>query len=62
MAAAGRGVFGAGCGVRVGWRTAGGVWFLFFKGFLLALAKFSIWRGDWALGLKSFGNLYISCL
>ena len=25
VAAAGRGVFGAGCGVRVGWRTAGGV-------------------------------------
>ena len=23
VAAAGRGVFGAGCGVRVGWRTAG---------------------------------------
>ena len=25
VAAAGRGVFGAGCGVRVGWHTAGGV-------------------------------------
>ena len=25
MAAAGRGVFGAGCGIRVAWRTAGEV-------------------------------------
>ena len=24
MAAVGRGIFGAGCGIRVGWHTAGG--------------------------------------
>ena len=28
---------------------------LFFKSFLLALAEFSIWRGDWALGYYSMG-------
>ena len=35
---------------RVGWRAAGGVWFLLFKSFLLVLARLSFWRGDWALG------------
>ena len=47
-ASAGFGVLGAGCGIRVGWRTVGVVWFLFFEGYLLALAEFSIWQGGWA--------------
>ena len=29
--------------------------FCFFKSFLLAVAKFSIWQGDWALGYHSMG-------
>ena len=45
-----RGVFGAGSGFRVVWRTAGGISFLFFRIFLLVLAKISFWRGDWSLG------------
>ena len=51
-----RGVFGAGCSFRVGWRAAGGggvVKFLFFDGFLLVLVGVSFWSGDWALGYHS---------
>ena len=47
------GVSRAGCGFRVGWHTAGGVWFLFFGGFLLVLAGLAFWLGDWALGCHS---------
>ena len=36
--------------LQSGWCTAGGVLFL------LALAKFSIWRGDWALSYHSVGS------
>ena len=49
------GVFGANCGFRVEYRTTGGVWFIFFKSFLLASTKFSFWRGDWALRYNSVG-------
>ena len=31
------------------------VLFLFFKGFLVVLAKYSFWQGDWALGYHSMG-------
>ena len=43
---------------RVGWRTAGGVQFLFFRRFLLGLAKLSFWGGDWMQGNNSmkFGD------
>ena len=49
------GVFGAGSGVRGGWRAmrGGGVWFLHFKGFIVVLAKLSFYRGDWGLGYHS---------
>ena len=50
LPAVGCGVSGAGCGFRVGWRTAWGVLSLFFGAFLLVLAGFSFWRGEWALG------------
>ena len=46
---------GTGSGLRVAWRTAVGVWFLFWGGFLLVLAKFSFWPGHWALGYHSMG-------
>ena len=39
----------------VEYRTTGGVWFIFFKSFLLASTKFSFWRGDWALRYNSVG-------
>ena len=48
-------VFGANSSFRVGWHTAGGVWFLFFKSFLLLLAKLSFSRGGWALGYHFMG-------
>ena len=48
-AAVGRGVFGAGCDFRVGWRTAARVLLLFFRTFLLVLTSFSLWQGEWAL-------------
>ena len=53
-----RGVFGASSGFRVGWRAvAGGVWYLFFEGFLLVLAGLSFWQGGggWARGYHSMG-------
>ena len=31
-------------------RTTGKVYFLFFKGSLLALTKLSFWQEDWGLG------------
>ena len=34
-------------------RTRGKVQFLFFKRFLIVLAKFLFWQGDWALGYDS---------
>ena len=54
------GVFEAGSGFRVGRRTARGSgwgWGLvpFFGAFVLVLAKFSFWRGDWGLGYHSMG-------
>ena len=51
----GFGVFGAGSGFRVGWRTSGGVCFLFFGGFLC-------WRGwgrGWAL---CYGSVAVRAL
>ena len=41
MAAAGRGIFGAGCGIRVGWRTAvgGGGLVSVFQGFFAGINK-----------------------
>ena len=36
-------------------RTAGEVWFRFFKSFLLVLAKLSFSQGDWALSYHSMG-------
>ena len=50
-ATVGCGVFGAGSGFGVGWRTV--VWSLFFGAFLLVLAKLLFWRGDWALDYHS---------
>ena len=43
---------------HVKWGTTGQVQFLFFKGFLLVLIKFSFWGGDWALGYNSMGFCY----
>ena len=49
--------------------AAGGVQYLIFKSFWLALKRLPVWHEDWALGklsLKSFGNSwgnsYIPCL
>ena len=40
MAAAGRGVFGAGCGLRVGWRAVvGGGLVSVFQGFFASIGK-----------------------
>ena len=47
--AIGRGISGTGSGFRVGWRTMAGVELLFFETFLLVLAGFSFWPGEWAL-------------
>ena len=47
------GIFGASSSFRVKWSTVRKVSFLFFKSFLLILAKPSVWRGDWALGYHS---------
>ena len=57
-AAVAGGVFGAGAGFRVGWRALGGVWFPFFRGFLLVLAKLSFWRGAgrWPISLWGLNN------
>ena len=33
--------------------NTGKVQFLFFKSFLLVLAKVSVWEGDWELGYNS---------
>ena len=43
---------------HVKWGTTGKVQFLFFKGFLLVLIKFSFWGGDWALGYNYMGFCY----
>ena len=45
-----RGVFGAGSGFGVGWRTGGGGGVGFLRGFLV-LAELSFWRGvgHWAM-------------
>ena len=55
-------MFEAGCGFHVVWRAAArcrgdGVWLLFFRIFLLALAGFSFrggGAGGWAIILTSF--------
>ena len=52
-ATVGCGVFGAGSGFGVGWRTV--VWSLFFGAFLLVLAKFLFWRGGLGTGLSFYG-------
>ena len=52
------GAFGTGSGFRVGWDAAGGVEFLFFKGFLLVLGGLSGCRGAWLLGWHSVGFGY----
>ena len=49
-AAVGRGVSGAGSGFCVERSTARKVLLLFSGLFLPVLAKFSFWRGEWALG------------
>ena len=45
-----RRVFGTHSSFRVGWRTARGGSFLFFKGFQLVLAGLLFRRGHWGLG------------
>ena len=55
-AAVARGIFGTSSGFRVGWRTAGRVELLFFKSFLLVLAKLSFWRGGLGAGLAFYGD------
>ena len=59
MAADGRGVFGAGCGLRVGWRAVGGRGGLVsvFQGFFASIGKIlnlaggtGRWGGSWTLG------------
>lgn len=47
------GVFETGSSFRVGWHTAEGVQVLFFRGFLLLLAKFSHWGWEWGLADNS---------
>ena len=49
-AAVGRKVSEASSGFYVGQSTARKVLLLFFGTFLPVLAKFSFWRGEWALG------------
>ena len=39
VCAAAGGVFGAGCGIRVGWRTAGGGLVSVFQGFFANISK-----------------------
>ena len=51
--AAVRGVFGAGSGSRAGWCSAGGSFISILQVFLLVLAKFSFWPGDWVLSYYS---------
>ena len=46
-----RGIFGAGSGFRVGWRTAAGGWFPL----ALGGGGLSFWRGGWALCYHSLG-------
>ena len=49
-AAMARGIFGAGSGFRVGWRTAGGLWFPLALG-----GQLSFWGEGWALSYHSLG-------
>ena len=50
-----RGIIGARSGFRLGWRTAGGVWLLFFGGLLLVSGDSSVLPGGWPLGYRSMG-------
>ena len=46
-----------GTGFCVEWRIAGNAKFLFFKSFLLLLAKLSFWQGDISMGFRHFPNI-----
>ena len=54
-------VFGTDSSFRVKWRTTGRLKLLFFKSFLLVLAKLSFWQGAgrWASILWGFGTVLI---
>ena len=55
-----RGVFGIGSGFCAGGALRRGFSFCFSGGFLLVVAEFAFWRGDWALAYCSMGFWVIS--